>query len=131
MSMTNVEFSDFCLNLCAKPDGIRKRWEVMADWEISFLHGAIGMASEGGELLDLAKKRLVYGKEIDIPNAMEEIGDFLHYAAYCCDALGLTFEQCREANKRKLVKRYGEGFSTEAALNRDLEGEREELEDES
>ena len=62
---------------------------------------------------------------------MEEVGDTLHYLTYVCDAVGITFEQCMEANQRKLRKRYPGGFNTIDALNRDYEAEREELEDDS
>lgn len=75
----------------------------MSAHEINFLHGAIGASGETGELLDIAKKRLVYGKEIDVVNVIEEIGDTLHYLTYMCDAVGITFEECMEANERKLL----------------------------
>lgn len=103
----------------------------MSNSEINFLHGAIGACGETGELLDIAKKRLIYGKKIDAVHAMEEIGDILHYLTYMCDSLGITFKQCMEANKRKLHKRYPEAFNTVDALNRDLDGERKELEDDA
>lgn len=103
----------------------------MSNKEINFLHGAIGASGETGELLDIAKKRLVYGKKVDVVHVIEEIGDVLHYLTYMCDAVDITFEECMKANKRKLIKRYGEEFSATAALNRDLDGERKELENDA
>lgn len=43
------------------------------------VHAQIGMVTELGELGDLLKRELAYGKEFDRINLMEECGDFLWY----------------------------------------------------
>lgn len=95
---------------------------------LRLLHGAIGVGTEGGELLDQVKKHLYYGKALDKANVMEECGDVLWYVAVALDAVGFTMEEAMERNIGKLRARYPGNFTTEAALNRDLEAERKTLE---
>ncbi len=172
------------------------------------LHGLLGMATEIGELLDLYKKHLIYGKPFDRINLLEEVGDTYWYIALTRDACGVdmdviarrieigdfpnsfnggdvslelltrtinlhsvttdalntwliatlhdlpldiaeitnlctfaqvllkvilesngfTVEQAQERNIAKLAKRYPDKFTSEAALNRDLDAERKILE---
>jgi len=92
------------------------------------LHGAMGLCSEAGELIDPLKKHVFYGKPLDFTNIAEEIGDILWYAAIVADACGTTLGKIAAANVAKLKQRYGEKFSEEAALARDLEAERMILE---
>ena len=49
------------------------------------VHAQIGMVTELGELGDLLKRELAYGKEFDRVNLMEECGDFLWYFVLYCD----------------------------------------------
>lgn len=94
------------------------------DRNIRLLHGAIGVATEGGELLDAIKKAIFYGRGLDVINFKEEVFDIMWYLAIICDALGTTFEEGMETNIAKLKARYGDKFSQQAALNRDLAAER-------
>jgi hypothetical protein len=55
------------------------------------LHGAIGLATEAGELLDSIKKSIFYHEDYDFVNLREEIGDCMWYLAVLCDELGLDF----------------------------------------
>lgn len=64
------------------------------------LHGAIGMVTEAGEILDIHKKNLFYGKEVDKINLVEELGDFMWYLAIwlhakkqCDKGLGYFFDE--------------------------------------
>lgn len=91
------------------------------------LHGAFAV-TEGGELIDQIKKHLIYGKEIDRTNVIEEVGDLLWYCNLALDAVGASFSDAFTANIEKLKKRYPDKFTSEAALNRDLDGERKVLE---
>lgn len=92
------------------------------------LHGAAGVCTEAGELMDIFKKHEFYGKEIDLVNVMEEVSDVLWYLALICRYGGFTLEECAEANIRKLKMRYPYTFDKERAINRDLDAERKELE---
>lgn len=44
-------------------------------------HAALGMLSEAGELADLYKRQLAYGKDFDPVNLLEECGDWVWYFA--------------------------------------------------
>jgi NTP pyrophosphatase (non-canonical NTP hydrolase) len=106
-------------------DAIKSRLEPTS---IRLLHAFIGMATESAEAVDMLKKHLFYGKPLDKVNAVEEISDQLWYIAVALDALGVSFEEVMEKNIAKLKKRYGDKFTSEAALNRDLTAERKILE---
>jgi NTP pyrophosphatase (non-canonical NTP hydrolase) len=95
---------------------------------IDILHGAIGISTEAGELLDAIKKHIFYGKKIDEVNLLEEIGDVFWYCGVLLYNLGYSFEEVQEKNILKLRLRYPNKFTTDKAINRDLIKEREELE---
>lgn len=92
------------------------------------VHAIIGISTESGELLDVIKKFMFYGKDIDWVNLDEEIGDVLWYVAIYLKARGLTLEEAMAKNNAKLKARFPDKFSTEKAINRDLETERKILE---
>lgn len=92
------------------------------------LHAAIGLVTESGEFIDALKKFLFYGRSLDRVNLKEELGDILWYAAVAMSALDTTFEEEMDRVIRKLRTRYPEKFTTDAAYDRDLFSERNELE---
>lgn len=92
-------------------------------------HAAKGAVTEAGELADVLKKHSNYGKPFDKVNFVEEIGDSLWYFAIALDALGLSFEDAMEVCKKKLEKRYPNGFTQKDALVRNLKVERKILEE--
>ena len=91
-------------------------------------HAAMGMVTEAGEFLDVLKKHIYYGKTIDKVNLAEEIGDLCWYIAIACDELHVDLENIMETNIAKLKARYPNKFTSEDAINRDLETERKILE---
>lgn len=95
-----------------------------------FDHGALGCATEAGELVDILKRYRYYQKEVDWLHVVEEAGDMLWYIAVLARAANVPLEQIAERNLAKLMARYPNKFSNEAALNRDLEKERAALSDE-
>ena len=96
--------------------------------ETNVIHGAIGMATEAGELLDAVKKALFYNKPLDKTNLIEECGDILWYMAAVLKECGVTVDDCMERNIAKLEKRFPEKFTEDKAENRDLAAERAALE---
>jgi len=96
---------------------------------LDLLHASMGMVTEAGEFMDMMKKHLFYGKPQDTTNLKEEIGDILWYAAIALEALDTNFEEVMETNIAKLKARYPEKFTEDKALNRNLDTEREILED--
>lgn len=91
-------------------------------------HGIIGMATEVGELIENLEAWIKTG-EADWVNLAEEIGDVNFYEAILTDAAGTTIDRCNEAVIEKLRKRYPNGFSAQRAAQRDLDVERQALED--
>ena len=83
--------------------------------------GAIGICSEGGELLDIVKKLLFQGKQ---PTAelrvklKNELGDVMWYAQQIMIAMNWTLEEVLAENTKKLSGRYPDGFETEKSENR-------------
>ncbi len=100
---------------------------------LHLLHAAIGLSTEANELLDMVKKHLFYGAEIDMANLEEEIGDLAWYQSLALYAASLkdyplTMDNVLQKNIDKLEARYGYKFSEDKAKNRDLKQERAILE---
>ena len=95
---------------------------------IRLLHAGIGMCTEAGEFIDQLKKHIFYGKPLDRVNLKEELGDLLYYIGVAMDELETDFDIEQRKNIAKLKARYGDKFSADAAINRDLDKEREILE---
>lgn len=92
------------------------------------VHALMGIQTESGELADGFKRHIFYGKDLDLTNIAEEIGDILWYVAILCDFANISLEDCMKANIEKLSNRYPEKFTEYHALNRDLNNERKILE---
>lgn len=98
------------------------------DKTIRLLHATIGVASESGEIVEALSKGLKAGK-LDEVNFAEEVGDIFWYLAIASSALQVTFSTIWKINIKKLAKRFGGKFSEFFAQNRQLEKEREILEE--
>lgn len=86
-------------------------------------HMATLVAGEAGELLDAIKKHVVYGKEADTENVLEELGDLEFGLSAIRDHFGFTRKQSLAHNMSKLLTgknaRYSEGsYSDKAAQER-------------
>lgn len=92
------------------------------------LHGAMGVCTEAGEIMDVVKKKVFYGKEPDLVNLREEAGDLMWYLAVLARAAGMTLDDIAQLNIAKLRARYPVKFNEVQALNRNLEAERAALE---
>lgn len=92
------------------------------------LHMVLGMQTEAAELADTYKKKIAYGKELDFVNIREEIGDLMWYISNLCAIKNWDLEEILNTNIAKLEARYPEKFDKSLALNRDLNVERQILE---
>jgi NTP pyrophosphatase (non-canonical NTP hydrolase) len=92
------------------------------------MHMILGISTESGELQDIFKKHIAYGKEIDWINVKEELGDMLFYIASFCRINGLDLDEIIKINMEKLESRYPEKFTQYHANNRNLDKERSILE---
>ena len=94
------------------------------------IHATLGLASEVGELADMLKKHIIYKRELDKINVLEESGDLSWYQALGLSAVKMTMEDALEKNIAKLKLRYPDNeFTLEAATKRDLAAERKVLEE--
>ena len=67
-----------------------------ADYNSRVFHAVLGFATEAGEILDPIKKYAFYGKDLDITNIREEIGDVLWYSALFADCFDISLEGCKK-----------------------------------
>ena len=88
------------------------------DFDDDLMHAALGLSGESGEFSDAIKKYLVYGKQLDRDNAIEELGDIFWYLALACNALDVPMSQVAQINIDKLAKRYPEKYSDRLASER-------------
>lgn len=86
--------------------------------EEQLMAGAFGLCGESGEFIDALKKFFFHNKPIPDETLLKEIGDVLWYIALICDAKGWNMDTVAGKNIEKLMARYPEGFSFEAANNR-------------
>ena len=101
---------------------------------LRLLHAVAGIVSEAGEIVEPVFKAVFGGKELDVSNLAEEVGDNQWYIAVLADVLraygGPDMEQAMQGNVAKLKARYkGTGFSKDAAVTRDLDAENKARED--
>ena len=82
------------------------------------INGVMGLCGESGEAIDIVKKWLAQGHELDKEKLAKELGDICWYLAETATALGLSLEDIMAANIEKLRKRYPEGFDTARSLHR-------------
>ena len=115
----------------ARTDGDKEHYKGVAKRAFDcaeLVHYTDGLVTESGEIKDMMKKHIAYGAPLDFVNLKEELGDVCWYIARMCDLQGWTFEELMELNIEKLQARYPEKFTLDAAVNRDLDIERNILE---
>ena len=90
----------------------------MDEWDAHVMHMSLGICGEAGEIVDCVKKAIIYRRELDRVNAIEELGDLEFYMEGLRQALGVTRGEVLAYNVQKLSKRYGRQYSDEAAHER-------------
>lgn len=82
------------------------------------INGVMGLCGESGEAIDIVKKHLHQGHELDKKKLAAELGDIAWYLAETAYALDIPLEDIFRGNIDKLKRRYPEGFTTERSINR-------------
>ena len=82
------------------------------------INSVMGLCGESGEAIDIVKKWLAQGHELDKEKLAKELGDIAWYLAETAYALDIPLEQILQGNIEKLKKRYPEGFDSSRSVNR-------------
>lgn len=83
------------------------------------LHAALGVCGEAGELADVVKKEVIYGKEHNREHLVEELGDLRFYIQAVMNLNGITEQEVLQQNANKLCIRYKQlRYSDEDAIGR-------------
>ena len=82
------------------------------------INGVMGLCGESGEAIDIVKKWLAQGHDLDKEKLAKELGDIAWYLAETATALELSLEDIFEANIEKLRRRYPQGFDVQKSIHR-------------
>ena len=96
-----IAFSDRVVSLDEKNANIER-----------LLTGAVGINSEGGEIMEIVKKLMFQGKQWNdetIFHLKRELGDVMWYVMQCLIALETSMDEIVSMNVDKLEKRYPGG----------------------
>ena len=84
----------------------------------ALINGVMGLCGEAGEAIDIVKKHLAQGHELDREGLIRELGDVAWYLAETAWALDVPLEAVLQRNLDKLRARYPEGFDSERSIGR-------------
>ena len=85
------------------------------------INSVMGLCGESGEAIDIVKKWLAQGHDLDKTKLAKELGDIAWYLAETATALDVSLEEVMARNIEKLKKRYPEGFSADRSIRREQE----------
>lgn len=83
------------------------------------INGVMGLCGEAGEAIDVVKKYLAQGHELDRDKLIKELGDVAWYLAETATALDVSLEEVLERNLEKLRARYPGGFDAQRSIHRE------------
>lgn len=82
------------------------------------LNSGLGLAGETGEYLELLKKHVFHGHDLDKDKCKKELGDVAFYLAWACQIHGFKLSEIMTAVIEKLIIRYPNGFNTNDSIAR-------------
>ena len=77
------------------------------------INSVMGLCGESGEAIDIVKKWLAQGHELDKAKLAKELGDIAWYLAEAATALDMPLGDILQGNIDKLKTRYPEGFEAD------------------
>ena len=83
------------------------------------INGVMGLCGESGECVDMVKKFLFQGHELNREELAKELGDVAWYLAVTAHAIGYPLDTVLEMNVEKLKQRYPDGFDPEKSVHRE------------
>ena len=82
------------------------------------INSVMGLCGESGEAIDIVKKWLAQGHELDRDRLIRELGDIAWYLAEAATALEIPLEDVFQGNIDKLKKRFPDGFRCQDSISR-------------
>ena len=82
------------------------------------LNGLMGLNGEAGEAIDILKKHLFQGHELDTEHMAKELGDVAWYLAVSANAIGYDLETIRIPGFQFVHIHLHDGFDAEHSLHR-------------
>lgn len=82
------------------------------------INSVMGLCGESGEAIDIVKKWLMQGHELDKEHLIKELGDVAWYLAEAATALDVPLEAIFQSNLDKLEKRFPDGFDSNNSIYR-------------
>lgn len=120
--MTGNEYQKEALRTESPTKSFRNVMVMEHDWSgsIRLLEGLIGLSGEAGEAIDILKKCMFQGHNLDDEreHMAKELGDVMWYLALSADAIGYSLDDILEMNVEKLRARYPNGFEASRSRNR-------------
>jgi len=120
-SETGFKYSNMVSQLKRSPSLIASE---ITDSKMDAIHMALGIGGESGELVDVIKKWVAYGTELDLDNVIKEMGDLEFYLEGLRQCLNIDRSEVLYNNYKKLEKRYMDFEFTQeqAVLRADVHG---------
>ena len=81
------------------------------------INSVMGLCGESGEAIDIMKKWLMQGHELDKAHLIKARGDVAWYLAEAAIALDISLEAVFQGNLDKLRQRFSNGFDVGASVN--------------
>ena len=94
---------------------VEKLIKKFDDRRLELCHAAMGVTGEAGELCDAIKRHVIYGKDPDMKNIIEELGDLEFFMEVIRAQYDITRGETLQANAMKLSERYRDLAYTDAA----------------
>ena len=82
------------------------------------INGVMGLCGEAGEAIDIVKKHIAQGHELDRDKLIKELVDVAWYLAETATALNVSLGEVLQRNIDKLSARYPDGFAAEKSVCR-------------
>lgn len=83
--------------------------------DVNLIHAQLGISDESGELCGAIKKHVIYRRELDRQNVIEELGDLEFYLEQLRQELNITRTEVLKYNMEKLSERYANYKYSDAA----------------
>ena len=82
------------------------------------INSVMGLCGESGEAIDIVKKWLMQGHNLDREHLIRELGDVAWYLAEAATALNVSLESVFQINLDKLERRFPNGFDSANSIHR-------------